>query len=222
MTCSAAYPCVAALPPALPSLTASHTHPRPPSHIHPLPLTTPTPTPPPPPPTLQKANLAPINDAVNGLLIEEEDYEGLRESITTHDNFDQVQLASRLEKHELTQMRRIAILIFKRNLRWKQALALCKRDGLWKDAIEVAAQVREIGGGCVVAVDYRDAIEVAAQVREGWLRGGCGVGVAAQVRGTWRAGGVKGWWRGGWQIGQGVPHSHSQSLSPHIPTDTHT
>lgn len=94
----------------------------------------------------QKANLAPINEAINGLLIEEEDAEALRESIETYDNFDQIQLATRLEKHELTQMRRIAIFIFKKNLRWKQALALCKRDKLWKDAIEAAAQVRQVKG----------------------------------------------------------------------------
>lgn len=31
-----------------------------------------------------------VNDAVNELLIDEEDFEGLRSSITTHDNFDQV------------------------------------------------------------------------------------------------------------------------------------
>lgn len=31
-----------------------------------------------------------VNEAVNELLIDEEDFEGLRSSITTHDNFDQV------------------------------------------------------------------------------------------------------------------------------------
>jgi hypothetical protein len=31
-----------------------------------------------------------VNEAVNELLVDEEDFEGLRSSITTYDNFDQV------------------------------------------------------------------------------------------------------------------------------------
>lgn len=38
----------------------------------------------------QKSNHAEVNEAINGLLIEEEDFEGLKHSITTYDNFDQV------------------------------------------------------------------------------------------------------------------------------------
>lgn len=36
-----------------------------------------------------------VNEAVNELLIEEEDYQALRDSITTYDNFDQLALAGR-------------------------------------------------------------------------------------------------------------------------------
>ena len=39
---------------------------------------------------VQKANLAAVNEAINELLIEEDDFTGLRESITTYDNYDQV------------------------------------------------------------------------------------------------------------------------------------
>jgi len=39
---------------------------------------------------VQKANLAAVNEAINELLIEEDDFSGLRESITTYDNYDQV------------------------------------------------------------------------------------------------------------------------------------
>ncbi len=41
-------------------------------------------------PIPQKSNHAEVNEAINGLLIEEEDFEGLKHSITTYDNFDQV------------------------------------------------------------------------------------------------------------------------------------
>jgi hypothetical protein len=46
-----------------------------------------------------------VNEAVNGLLIEEEDFEGLRHSISHYDNFDQLGLAAKLEKHELLEFR---------------------------------------------------------------------------------------------------------------------
>ena len=45
---------------------------------------------------VQKANLAAVNEAVNELLVEEDDFSGLRESITTYDNYDQVTSASPL------------------------------------------------------------------------------------------------------------------------------
>jgi clathrin heavy chain len=85
---------------------------------------------------VQKTNILEVNEAINGLLIEEEDYEGLRASITTHDNFDQIGLASRLEKHELLEFRRLAAFVYKKNLRWRKAVELAKADkwvagGLW-------------------------------------------------------------------------------------------
>ncbi|KAK9810517.1 hypothetical protein WJX72_012055 [[Myrmecia] bisecta] len=90
--------------------------------------------------TVQKTNLSAVNEAVNELLIEEEDFKGLRDSITTYDNFDQLSLAGRLEKHELMEFRRIAAHIYKKNLRWRKAVALAKQDKLYKDAMETAAQ----------------------------------------------------------------------------------
>ncbi len=49
---------------------------------------------------------------------------------------------SRLEKHELMEFRRIASFIYKRNLKWRKAVALAKTDKLYKDAMETVAQVR--------------------------------------------------------------------------------
>lgn len=73
-----------------------------------------------------------INEALNNLLIEEEDYNGLRASIDAFDNFDNIALAQRLEKHELIEFRRIAAYLFKGNNRWQQSVELCKRDKLFK------------------------------------------------------------------------------------------
>lgn len=90
--------------------------------------------------SVQKSNLQAVNEAVNELYIEEEDFDGLRESITTYDNFDQLSLAVKLEKHELLEFRRIASFIYKKNLKWRKAVALAKEDKLYKDAMETAAQ----------------------------------------------------------------------------------
>jgi clathrin heavy chain len=75
-------------------------------------------------------NLSAVNEAVNEVLLDEEDFEGLRLSIDEFDNFDQLELAQKLERHELLEMRRIAALLFKRNKRWEQSISLSKvRDG---------------------------------------------------------------------------------------------
>ena len=92
---------------------------------------------------VQPANLAAVNDAVNELAIEEEDFESLRTSIDTYDNCDQLSLAVSCEKHELIEFRRIAGHIYQRNKRWRQSIALSKRDNLFKDAMECAAKSGE-------------------------------------------------------------------------------
>jgi clathrin heavy chain len=90
--------------------------------------------------SVQKNNLAAVNEAVNELLVEEEDWEGLADSTSQYDNFDQLALAGRLERHELLEFRRIAATLYKRNLKWRKAVALAKSDRLYKDAMETAAQ----------------------------------------------------------------------------------
>jgi clathrin heavy chain len=58
-------------------------------------------------------NLEAVNDAYNDLLIEEEDYKTLRDSIDSFDNFNNIGLAKRLEKHELLEFRRLAVHLYK-------------------------------------------------------------------------------------------------------------
>ncbi|XP_030381609.1 clathrin heavy chain [Scaptodrosophila lebanonensis] len=90
--------------------------------------------------SVQSLNNKAINESLNGLLIDEEDYQGLRNSIDGFDNFDTIALAQKLEKHELTEFRRIAAYLYKGNNRWKQSVELCKKDKLYKDAMEYAAE----------------------------------------------------------------------------------
>ena len=98
-----------------------------------------------------------MNDAYNDLLIEEEDYKTLRDSIDSFDNFDNTSLARRLEKHELLEFRRLAAHLYKvrslkpidgvlvdilrpqKNGRWEESISLSKQDKLYKDAMVTAS-----------------------------------------------------------------------------------
>nr|XP_032803267.1 clathrin heavy chain 1 isoform X2 [Petromyzon marinus] len=93
--------------------------------------------------SVQNHNNKAVNEALNNLLIEEEDYQGLRASIDAYDNFDNISLAQRLEKHELIEFRRIAAYLYKGNNRWKQSVDLCKKDRLYKDAMQYAAESKD-------------------------------------------------------------------------------
>ncbi|KAK2770572.1 hypothetical protein FQN53_005429 [Emmonsiellopsis sp. PD_33] len=88
---------------------------------------------------VQPQNKKTVNNAINDLLIEEEDYKTLRDSVENYDNYDPVDLAQRLEKHELIFFRQIAASIYRKNKRWEKSIALSKQDKLFKDAIETAA-----------------------------------------------------------------------------------
>ena len=81
---------------------------------------------------VQQNNNKAVNEALNQVLIDEEDYEGVRKSIDTFDNFDTIALAQQLEKHELLEFRRIAAYLYKSNNRWGQAVELCKKDKLYR------------------------------------------------------------------------------------------
>ncbi|KAN0075665.1 hypothetical protein V8E54_006935 [Elaphomyces granulatus] len=89
--------------------------------------------------SVQGQNKRAVNDAINDLLIEEEDHKTLRDSVENYDNYDPVELAQRLEKHDLVFFRQIAANIYRKNKRWEKSIALSKQDKLFKDAIETAA-----------------------------------------------------------------------------------
>merc|ERR550532_3210176 len=86
----------------------------------------------------QQHNIAAVNEAMNELYVDGEQYDELRQSIEDFDNLDQITLAQRLEKHELVEMRRIAALVYKKNKRFKQSIDLSKNDRMYKDAMETA------------------------------------------------------------------------------------
>merc|ERR1719491_28617 len=86
----------------------------------------------------QQHNIAAVNDAINELYVEGEQYDELRQSIEDFDNLDQITLAQKLENHELVEMRRISALVYKKNKMYKQSIDLSKQDKMFKDAMETA------------------------------------------------------------------------------------
>jgi len=93
--------------------------------------------------SVQKENLSAVNEALNELYIEDENYESLRQSIDDYDNYDQIALAQKVEKHELLEFRRIAAYIFKKNKRWQQSVQISQGDKMYKDAIDTAAESKD-------------------------------------------------------------------------------
>lgn len=94
--------------------------------------------------SVQKENLSVVNEALNEVLIDEEDWEGLRTSVDGYDNFDQIFLAQKVEKHELLEFRRIAAYLYKKNKRFQQSVQLSKEDRMYKDAIDTAAESKDV------------------------------------------------------------------------------
>jgi len=92
---------------------------------------------------VQRENIASVNEAVNELCIKEEDFKGLRASVDGYRNFDQVALAQNLENNPLLELRRIGAYLSKINKRYKASLELCKKDKLWKDAMETVAESKD-------------------------------------------------------------------------------
>jgi len=89
---------------------------------------------------VQQRNIEAVNDAFNDLLIEEEDYKTLRDSIDSFDNFDNLKLARRLERHDLLEFRRLAAHLYK----VRSSRAIVKR--LYTDPSTTTSETRQVGG----------------------------------------------------------------------------
>jgi len=89
--------------------------------------------------SVQERNVTQVNEALNDMYIDEEDYDSLRLSIDTYDNFDSISLARKLSQHELIEFKRISAKLFRQNKRWKQSIDISKSDKMFKDAMETAA-----------------------------------------------------------------------------------
>lgn len=89
---------------------------------------------------IQTADVPDVNHAVNDVYIAESNTKKLRHSVDEFKNFDQIALATRLEKHDLMAFRRIASHLYARNGRYEHAIEMAKKDVLYYDMIYAIAQ----------------------------------------------------------------------------------
>lgn len=84
-----------------------------------------------------------VNQAYHDLLIEEEDHKALQDTVDAYDKFDHIDLATRLESHELIFFRKIAASLYRRNKKWAKSLEILKQEQLWKDCIDTATMSQD-------------------------------------------------------------------------------
>ena len=93
--------------------------------------------------SVQSQNISAVNEALNEIYLENEDFESLRSSIKEYDSFESIALASGLETHELLECRRIAALLYRKNKKFQKSIEISKKDDLHKDAMETVAESKD-------------------------------------------------------------------------------
>jgi len=95
--------------------------------------------------SVQRENLSAVNEALNELYIDDEDYVSLRKSIDNFNNFNMIALAQKLSTHELLEFRRISAYVYRINKKWNQSIELSKGDRMFKDCIDTANESTDAG-----------------------------------------------------------------------------
>lgn len=93
--------------------------------------------------SVQNQNVSAVNEALNEIHVENDDHESLFASIKEYDSFESLNLAGKTESHELLEFRRIAALIYRKNKKYQRSIDICKKDKLWKDAMETVAESKD-------------------------------------------------------------------------------
>lgn len=90
--------------------------------------------------SVQSQNNQAVNDALNQIYLEMEDYESLRASIIQYDQIDAIGLAKQIEDSNNVEFRRISALIYRKNSKYRESIDLSVNDLNFRDAIETAQE----------------------------------------------------------------------------------
>lgn len=88
----------------------------------------------------QDRNVRRVNDALNAMYVDEDDFVSLRRSVDLYNNFDSAELSAQLEQLELFEFRKIALALHRRNKRFSHAVEVAKNNDLFGEATESAAE----------------------------------------------------------------------------------
>lgn len=91
----------------------------------------------------QNQNNQAVNDALNSLYLEIEDYEALRNSIQNYDSIDAIGLAKQIEGSDHPEFRRISALIYRKNKKYRESIEISVTDSHFRDAIETAQESKQ-------------------------------------------------------------------------------
>lgn len=90
--------------------------------------------------SVQNQNNQSVNDALNQIYFDVEDYEALRNSILNYDSIDAIGLAKQIEGSDNPEFRRISALIYRKNKKFRESIEISIADGNYRDAIETAQE----------------------------------------------------------------------------------
>lgn len=90
--------------------------------------------------SVQHKNMSAVNEALNEIYLEQEDFESLRSSIKEYDSFESLDLAQGLESHDLLECRRISALLYRKGKKFQRSIEISKKDNLHKDMMETVAE----------------------------------------------------------------------------------
>jgi clathrin heavy chain len=90
--------------------------------------------------TVQSNNNQSVNETLNEIYLEEEDYDNLRKSIVAYESFEPNGLAKATEKHQLLEMRRIAAYLYRKIGKYQISVQISNQDKYYRDSIETAQE----------------------------------------------------------------------------------
>jgi clathrin heavy chain len=89
---------------------------------------------------VQSQNVQSVNDALNRIYFEVQDYEALRKSILNFDQFNAMSLADKIQDSDHPEFRRISSLIFRKNKVYEKSIQISLQDKYYRDAIETSQE----------------------------------------------------------------------------------
>lgn len=78
--------------------------------------------------SVQSFNVQAVNDALNEIYLETDDFESLKQSVLQFENIEPLGVAKSLSKHEFIEFRRIASYIYRRHKKFKESLDISLQD----------------------------------------------------------------------------------------------